>query len=92
MTIRWITPILGTAAFNAVQDITDINIVDVRDLVDKAGNNSNAILNKIHQAIDLISQGKRTVVCCDYGMSRSNAIAVGIITNLEKISLVLQNN
>lgn len=86
MTIRWITPLLGTAAFNAVQDIADINVVDVRDLVDKAGNNSNAILNKIHQAINLISQDKRTVVCCDYGMSRSNAIAVGIITNLEKIS------
>ncbi|WP_072622904.1 NAD-dependent epimerase/dehydratase family protein [Spirulina major] len=85
MTIRWITPLLGTAAFNGVQGITDITVVDVRDLVDKAGNNSNAILNKIHQAIDLITQGKRTVVCCDYGMSRSNAIAVGIIVNLEKI-------
>lgn len=85
MTIRWITPLLGTAAFNAVQNTGDIEVIDVRDLVDKAGNDSSAILNKIHQGVDLIKQGKRTVVCCDYGMSRSNAIAVGIITNLEKI-------
>ena len=85
MTIRWITPLLGTAAFNAVQNIADIEVVDVRDLVDKAGNGNDAILHKIHQGVDLITQGKRTVVCCDYGMSRSNAIAVGIITNLEKI-------
>jgi nucleoside-diphosphate-sugar epimerase len=85
MTIRWITPLLGTAAFNAVQNIADIEVVDVRDLVDKAGNGNDAILHKIHQGLDSITQGKRTVVCCDYGMSRSNAIAVGIITNLEKI-------
>lgn len=48
MTIRWITPLLGTAAFNAVQNTTDIEVIDVRDLVDKVGNNSNAILDKIH--------------------------------------------
>ena len=86
MTIRWITPLLGTAAFNSVQNIADIEVIDVRDLVDKAGNNANAIMSKIRQGIDLVRQGKRTVVCCDYGMSRSNAIAVGIITDLEKIS------
>jgi nucleoside-diphosphate-sugar epimerase len=86
MTIRWITPLLGTAAFNAVQNFENIQIVDVRDLVDKAGNNSDAILNKIDQGTDFVKSGKRTVICCDYGMSRSNAIAVGIIANLESIS------
>jgi len=85
MRIRWITQLLGTAAFNAVQNVPDIEVIDVRDLVDKAGNNADAIMSKIRQGVDLVKQGKRTVICCDYGMSRSNAIAVGVITNFEKI-------
>jgi nucleoside-diphosphate-sugar epimerase len=86
MSIRWITPMLGTAAANAVRDIADINIVDVRDLVDKAGNRSSAIRAKILQGVESIVDGKRTVVCCDYGMSRSNAIATGILVSLDKIA------
>ncbi len=86
MTIRWITSLLGTAAFDAVQNLSDIEVVDVRDLVDKAGNDSSEVLNKIRQGIDLVAQGRRTVICCDYGMSRSNSIAVGILSSLEKLS------
>lgn len=85
MKIRWITPLLGTAAANAIQDVSDIAIIDVRDLVDKAGNRSEAIREKIRQGVESLVQGKRTIVCCDYGMSRSNAIATGILTSLDKV-------
>ncbi len=85
MSIRWITPMLGTAAATAAQGIPDISIVDVRDLVDKAGNGSGPVQEKIRQGVELLTQGKRTVVCCDYGMSRSNAIATGILATFEKI-------
>jgi len=84
MSIRWITPFLGTASATAVHDFTDIHIVDVRDLVDKAGNNNEAIRGKIRQGVELLTQGKKTVVVCDYGISRSNAIAIGIIASFEK--------
>jgi nucleoside-diphosphate-sugar epimerase len=86
MKIRWITPLLGTAAANAVRDVSDINIIDVRDLVDKAGNRSEPIREKIRQGVESLGQGKRTVVCCDYGMSRSNAIAIGILTSFDKVT------
>ena len=84
MKIRWITPLLGTAAATAVQNESDIYIVDVRDLVDKAGNGTEAIRAKIRQGVESLTQGNRTVVCCDYGMSRSNAIATGILSSFDK--------
>lgn len=85
MTIRWITPLLGTAAASAVRDLPDIQIVDVRDLVDKAGNRPDVIREKIKQAVLSLSAGKRLVVCCDYGISRSNAVAAGILAMHESI-------
>ncbi|MGT2429922.1 NAD-dependent epimerase/dehydratase family protein [Cupriavidus basilensis] len=87
MTIRWITPLLGTAPASAVRGLADIALVDVRDLVDKAGNRADAVAEKISLGQTLLSQGKKTVVCCDYGISRSNAIAAGILARAEGISL-----
>lgn len=84
MRIRWITPLLGTAPASAIHDVSDACIVDVRDLVDKAGNRSEAIREKIRQGIESLAQGRRTIVCCDYGMSRSNAIATGILSSFDK--------
>lgn len=87
MIIRWITPRLGTAPASAVQGTSDIALVDVRDLVDKAGNQSAAMKAKIDLGLELLEQGKRTVVCCDYGISRSNAVAAGILARVEHIPL-----
>ncbi|MBA2077889.1 NAD-dependent epimerase/dehydratase family protein [Rhodanobacter sp. PCA2] len=88
MTIRWITPLLGTApAIELLNSDADIHIVDVRDLVDKAGNRTHVIEEKIKIGQKLLSEGKKTVVCCDYGISRSNAIAAGILAVVENISL-----
>ncbi|MBN9332120.1 NAD-dependent epimerase/dehydratase family protein [Devosia sp.] len=77
--IRWITPFLGTAPAGSPDISPDIQVVDVRDLVDKNGNNLDAIRLKIEQGTALLEAGQRLVVCCDYGISRSNSIAAGIL-------------
>lgn len=86
MTIRWITPLLGTAPALSVRQDVDIHIVDVRDLVDKPGNRAEAVKLKITEGVQLLLDGKKTVVCCDYGISRSNAVAVGILAMHESIT------
>lgn len=88
MTIRWITPSLGTApAAEMRQQPTDVHIVDVRDLVDKAGNRADAVREKIAAGQKLLSENHKVVVCCDYGISRSSAIAAGILALAEGITL-----
>lgn len=86
MSIRWITSLLGTSPANDVVGVPSIGIVDVRDLVDKAGNRPEIIREKIEQGVHLLGLGKQTVVCCDYGISRSNAVAVGILARFESIT------
>lgn len=87
MTIRWIIPEkLGTAAH--IDDIGDIaNILDVRDLVDRSGNSVDIIKSKIDEALVFLETGKKIIVCCDYGISRSNAIAAGILSKFGKMPL-----
>ncbi len=85
MSIRWITPLLGTAPASQVCKEPEMNIVDVRDMVDKAGNRADTVLQKITEGCNSLREGKKTVVCCDYGISRSNAVAVGILAKYESI-------
>lgn len=85
--IRWITAQLGTAAFTDPAIGSDLAVLDVRDLVDKQGNTPKATREKIRQGLELLRQERRLVVCCDYGISRSNAIAAGILSQLNNISL-----
>jgi len=85
--IHWITKNLGTASFDEASRLSDICIVDVRDLVDKGGNAVDAIKTKIDRGIAHLKQDVKVVVCCDYGMSRSNAVAAGILAKHENISL-----
>ena len=86
MTIHWITPLLGTAPAEEVQDLTDIKLIDVRDLVDKAGNRPDAVREKIMAGVNYLESGDKTIVCCDYGISRSNALAAGIFAVYNKLS------
>lgn len=83
MTTRWITTLLGTGAFCDVGHTSDAIIVDVRELVDKSGNEASAVKKKIEQGIDGLRNGKRVIVCCDFGRSRSNAVAAGILASFE---------
>jgi len=87
--MKWLSQDIGTSAFNEANDISmDSNtlIVDVRDLVDKAGNDVKYINSKIDEALNLLQQKKRIIVCCDYGMSRSNSIAIGVLVKWLDIS------
>jgi len=85
MNIRWITPLLGTAAASVIGDVPGIHIVDVRDLIDKEGNRADVLREKIGGGLALLSEGNKTVVCCDKGISRSNAVAAGILAAFEHI-------
>jgi len=76
--INWITDNLATIPKSEV-DENIYKIIDVRDMVDKKGNPARLILEKIDAAIKLIKAKYKVVICCDYGLSRSNAIAVGIL-------------
>lgn len=89
MTIRWITSQLGTAPALAVNHLADISIIDVRDLVDKAGNPVDAVREKIIEGCESLRSGKKTAVCCDYGISRSNAVAAGILAMSEALPLAV---
>ena len=77
--IRWIDETLGTGAFDKVPDAPSYVKIDVRNLVDKSGNGPAAILDQVAAVLRVLSKGQRAVVCCDYGISRSNAIAAGVI-------------
>lgn len=85
--IRWINDHLGTAPASDPSITSDMVVLDVRDLVDKFGNSPTAVKEKIEQGVALMAQGKRVVVCCDYGISRSNAIAAGILSFFRGIKL-----
>jgi len=77
--ITWITATLGTAAYNTLPDGGEYGIVDVRDLVDRGGNPPSLVAEKIEQALSHLERGQKVVICCDYGVSRSNAIAAGVL-------------
>jgi nucleoside-diphosphate-sugar epimerase len=81
--MQWIQPEIATGAYSKVvtqQLVENLEILDVRDLVDKSGNNLDYIKKKVDDGVSLLKTGKKIVVCCDYGMSRSNSIAIGIIS------------
>ncbi|KKP40275.1 MAG: hypothetical protein UR30_C0005G0056 [Candidatus Peregrinibacteria bacterium GW2011_GWC2_33_13] len=83
--IKWITENLGTAAYLDAQETKNISIVDVRDLVDKSGNVDEPICSKINDVLSRLNNGEKVVICCDYGMSRSNSIAAGVLSKYNEI-------
>lgn len=78
--IRWISESLGTGAYERVRPGPDDIIIDVRNLVDKSGNVPSEIWAKVQEARNALGCGKRVVICCDYGISRSNSVAVGVLS------------
>ncbi len=80
--MKWLNQDIATAAFNEVNHClpdTNTSIVDVRDLVDKAGNDIDYIKSKIDESLVFLQQHKKIIICCDYGMSRSNSIGIGVL-------------
>ncbi|WP_300156639.1 NAD-dependent epimerase/dehydratase family protein [Solidesulfovibrio sp.] len=85
--IRWITPSLGTGPAYSADITTDMVVVDVRDFVDKGGNPVTAVRARIEEGLAALRQGRRVVVTCDYGISRSNALASGMLALKEGMPL-----
>ncbi len=78
--IRWIIEgQLGSAPRTAI-DRDGLTLIDVRDLVDKVGNSPSALLAKIEAGAAALQNGEIVVVTCDFGVSRSNAVAAAILT------------
>jgi nucleoside-diphosphate-sugar epimerase len=77
--ILWITDGLGTASSLGLVTSSEFSSLDVRDLVDKSGNAVDLVRAKIEEGSAILASGQRLVVFCDYGISRSNAIAAGIL-------------
>lgn len=76
--INWITEQLGTASFYRLPATHNHSIIDVRELVDGAGN-TNLLAAKVTAAQTALAQQHTVVICCDQGLSRSNAIAIGVL-------------
>ncbi|RDJ32165.1 MAG: NAD(P)-dependent oxidoreductase [Crenarchaeota archaeon] len=85
--VKWIRKDLCTSSFSEVTESKDLHIIDVRDLVDKRGNSRNIIRTKINDALNSLKMGKKVAICCDYGISRSNSIAAGVLALSEEISM-----
>lgn len=75
MTIRWVNNLLGTSPWTKDLDGNAFGVVDVRALRDGAGNSATLLREKITAVRLYLREKKPVVVCCDYGISRSNAIA-----------------
>jgi UDP-glucuronate decarboxylase len=83
--IKWIIPDkIGTAPASFVSDRQDLSIIDVRDLVDRDGNAPHVLKKKIKEGVESLQGNKPTIICCDYGISRSNAIAAAILSQFNQ--------
>lgn len=72
------------------------NVVDVRHIVDKVGNDIAYIIKAINLAKQTLQDQGRVLITCDMGVSRSRVIAIGLLSELgndvdESISLVLSS-
>ncbi|MBC8113740.1 MAG: NAD-dependent epimerase/dehydratase family protein [Candidatus Saccharimonas sp.] len=85
MTIRWITDRLGTAPYDQFQPLDGSILVDVRDMVDKVGNATGLAYAKVAEGAQALQAGLTVIVCCDYGISRSNSIAAGVLAKANGI-------
>lgn len=85
--IRWITTTLGTAPYRAIPVGLEADRLDVRNLLDREGNSPALVREAVERGVRQLKAGRKVVVCCEHGMSRSNAIAVGILATYEGVSL-----
>lgn len=79
---RWVAERLGTSPWGGCEHTTDTAVVDVRALRDATGNPPAVIRGYIDTAVAHWRAGRTVVICCDYGVSRSNAVAAGVLSVL----------
>jgi nucleoside-diphosphate-sugar epimerase len=81
---RWIRERLGTCAYDDVRQ-EGLTVLDVRHLVDKSGNPPGPISEIIRNGVEALRRGETVIIACDFGISRSNAIAAGILSLYESV-------
>lgn len=99
--ITQITTDIFTGAFQDVSEchkygLRSCNVVDVRHIVDKAGNDISYIVEAIRLSRGILDEHGRVLITCDMGVSRSRVIAIGLLAELgndidDCISLVLSS-
>jgi protein-tyrosine phosphatase len=78
----WITKKLGTAAkyeLNEIEKLENVEIVVGFDIKDGAGNTPLQMKRKVWKIAWTMSGGKRVVIVCKGGISRSNTIALAYL-------------
>jgi hypothetical protein len=65
--------------------IDGFRVVDVRMLYDGPGNKLADYRFNIARAVKLLRTGKKVAICCAMGISRSNAIALGVLMKYHKM-------
>jgi UDP-glucuronate decarboxylase len=86
--IRWIVEDrLGTAPGDSITGERPFHVVDTRAMVDKRGNSAEDLLGKVREGVEKLRRGGSVVVVCDFGVSRSNTIAAGILADWRGLDL-----
>ena len=84
--IRWIVENrLGTAAYHDAA-ASDYDVLDVRHLVDGPGNAPNGISALIERGVAVLASDRPLVLACDFGVSRSNAVAAGVLARAQELA------
>jgi predicted protein tyrosine phosphatase len=68
----------ATRLAEGLLESTDFWIVDVRDMLDEP-QDMQVYKDKIDYAISCLEKHRKIVICCGAGMSRSPAIAIGVL-------------
>ena len=76
----WITKNLATSSMSEFMlKKRNAVAVDVRDLIDGEGNDFEVFLAKVEEVENLINANQKVCVCCESGISRSNAVALAYL-------------
>ncbi|PTW50378.1 NAD-dependent epimerase/dehydratase family protein [Rhodovulum kholense] len=77
--IRWIVP--GRLATGPAREahLEGATRIDLRHLVDAAGNATDAVARHVADGVAALERGETLLLVCDFGVSRSNAVAAGVL-------------
>ncbi|MBN1549596.1 NAD-dependent epimerase/dehydratase family protein [Candidatus Babeliales bacterium] len=81
--VKWITPFLGTTNYQSIPQ-GDYFLVDARELLDGPNNGVELVRSKVEAGTMALKEGRSVIVFCHYGISRSNAIATGILAQYKQ--------
>ncbi len=82
----WITNNLGTASLPELEEVKKLENVKVElvtDLIDGKQLNIGQFKSKVNHIEKIIKDGKRAVIICVGGISRSNAVALAYLVKNE---------